>query len=45
VNVIGRHPEVARALQARLDEALSRGPTAGSVGVTETPAAIPGMKW
>ncbi len=45
VNVIDQHPDVAKELQARLDEILKDRTTLGSVGDTETPAAIPGMKW
>lgn len=42
-NVVEEHPEAARELQARIDEAI-RGHQA-TVGETETPAAVPGIKW
>ena len=46
VNVIDQHPEVARELQARLDEVLKdHAAAAGTIGETETPAAVPGVKW
>ncbi|MCS6861854.1 MAG: sulfatase-like hydrolase/transferase [Abditibacteriales bacterium] len=45
VNVIDQHPDVARELQARLDEVLRDRTTLGSMGDAETPAAVPGVKW
>lgn len=46
VNAIEQHPDAARELQARLDEALKDGSTTeGFVGETDTPAAVPGVKW
>jgi len=42
-NVIAEHPEAAAELQARLDEVLAG--HSASVGETETPAAVPGLKW
>ena len=46
INVIDQHPEVARELQARLDDVLKDHAAAtGTVGETETPAAVPGVKW
>jgi len=45
-NVIEKHPEVARELQVVLDEALKGyRESGGHIEGTETPAAIPGMKW
>jgi len=45
-NVIDQHPDVAQELQARLDEVLKDHEiTAGTAGETETPAAVPGVKW
>lgn len=44
-NVIAQHPEAARELQARLDEILKDQATAEVAGDTETPAAVPGVKW
>ena len=44
-NVIEQHPEVAQELQARLSELLEDQTAAGAVGETETPAAVPGVKW
>ena len=43
--MIEQHPEVAQALQARLNELLEDQTAAGAVGETETPAAVPGVKW
>jgi arylsulfatase A-like enzyme len=43
-NVIAHHPEVARELQARLD-AVVQGHGSPGPGATETPAAVPGVKW
>jgi arylsulfatase A-like enzyme len=46
VNVIDQHPDVARELQALLDRVLKdHGATASTMGETETPAAVPGVKW
>jgi arylsulfatase A-like enzyme len=44
-NVIEQHSEVARELQARLDDALKGQDAAPAGGETETPAAVPGVKW
>jgi arylsulfatase A-like enzyme len=46
VNVIGKHPDVAKGLDARLSEALKdAAATSGVTDVGEAPAAIPGLKW
>jgi hypothetical protein len=46
VNVIDQRPEVARELHATLDESLAgQSAAAGTVGATETPAAVPGVRW
>lgn len=43
-NVIAEHPEIARELQAKLDEVLAGRDTQTTSGDI-TPAAIPGLKW
>jgi arylsulfatase A-like enzyme len=46
VNVIDQQPDVARELQESLDRVLRDHPAAaGYVSETETPAAVPGVKW
>ena len=46
VNVIDQHPDIARELQTLLGKVLKdHGATAGTMGETETPAAVPGVKW
>ena len=45
-NVIGDHPRIADELQGVLDDLLAReGAPQGGASDTETPAAIPGLKW
>lgn len=45
-NVIAAHPEVAQELRAKLDAVLDEShATIGSLGDTDTPAAVPGVKW
>jgi hypothetical protein len=44
-NVIEQHQDVARESQARLEELLKDQATAAVAGDTETPAAVPGVKW
>ncbi len=43
-DVAADHPEVVRELQGHLDEVLAGRPASGTVAITETPAAIPGLK-
>jgi arylsulfatase A-like enzyme len=43
-SVLAQHPEVAHELHARLEEALKDQATAG-LSETETPAAVPGVRW
>lgn len=46
INVIDHHPKVAEELQAHLDKVLGHYHISGAtVGDTETPAAVPGVKW
>jgi len=46
VNVIDRYPEVARELQGHLEEAMKgHAESGGKVEGTDTPAAIPGLRW
>jgi arylsulfatase A-like enzyme len=46
VNVVDQHPDIACELQSLLDRVLKdHGAIAGTMSETETPAAVPGVKW
>ncbi|MCD6288963.1 MAG: sulfatase [Anaerolineae bacterium] len=44
-NVIDQHPDVAKELQARLDEVIKSRSIKLGPGGTGTPAAVPGVEW